>query len=118
MANTSKQRTRKHALHITLTEEEYQKLNQWAEQAHMSRTVYARSILFRKRPTIIHRTPMDEAMALELEDKFSAISTKLSEQEIALRESDMMTETLEAMLSKVFEMIHAVCIRLEQWMGV
>ena len=118
MANTSKQKTRKHELHITLTEEEYQKLNQWAEQAHMSRTAYARSVLFRKRPTIIHRTPMDEAMALELEDKFSAISTKLSEQEIALRESDMMTETLEAMLSKVFEMIHDICIRLEQWMGV
>ena len=118
MANTSKQRTRKHELHITLTEEEYQKLNEWAEQAHMSRTAYARSVLFRKRPTIIHRTPMDEAMALELEDKFSAISTKLSEQEIALRESDMTTETLEAMFSKVFEMIHAVCVRLEQWMGV
>ena len=84
----------------------------------MSRTAYARSVLFRQRPTIIHRTPMDEAISLELEDKFSAISKKLSEQEIALRESDMMTETLEAMFSIGFEMIHEVCIRLEQWMGV
>ena len=118
MANTSKQRTRKHGLHITLTEEEYQKLNQWAEQAHMSRTAYARSVLFRKRPTIIHRTPMDEAMSLELEDKVSAIFTKLSEQEILLRETDRMTESVEEKISETFEMIHDVCIVLEQWMGV
>ena len=117
MANTSKQRTRKHALHITLTEEEYQKLNEWAEQAHMSRTAYARSVLFRKRPTIIYRTPMNEAMSLELEDKFSAIFTKLSEQEILLRETDRMTESVEEKISETFEMIHDVCIVLEQWMG-
>lgn len=118
MANTSKQRTRKHELHVTLTEEEYQKLNEWAEQAHMSRTAYARSVLFRKRPTIIYRTPMMENVFSAIMDLFSAILTKLSEQEILLRETDRMTESLEAKFSEIFEEIHKICVKLEQWIGV
>ena len=51
-------------------------------------------------------------------DLFSAIFTKLSEQEILLRETDRMTESLEAKFSEIFEAIHKICVKLEQWIGV
>lgn len=118
MTRTSKQGTRKYELHITLTEEENQKLIEWAQQAHMSRPAYVRSVLFRKEPQIIYRTPMEENKYLAIMDEFGKIGSKLSDQEINMRETDRLSDDLENGFTGTFEEIHEVCIKLEQWMGV
>ena len=118
MTQSSKPERRDHTFSVQLTETEKQKLEELAQQAHMSRAAYVRSVLFRKLPPIINRTPMDESWCLKILDKLSDIFVKQCSQESTLRESDMMTDDLEKKLSESVRDIHEVCIDLEEKMGV
>ena len=118
MTQSSKPERRDHTFSVQLTEKEKQKLEELAQQAHMSRAAYVRSILFRKLPPIIKRTPLEEHWCKEILDKLNAVFTKQCSQEITLREADMLTDELKKQLSESFQDIHEVCIDLEEKMGV
>lgn len=118
MNRSSKPERRSVKLCVCLTEAEEQKLEELAQQAHMSRQAYVRTLLFRKLPAIVKRTPLDENWCREIMDKLNAVFTKQCSQEITLREADVLTDELKNQLSESFQDIHEVCVDLEERLGV